>query len=71
MIPPIFLIAGTLPWLLAARCAAAYWQAMADALATDSDAPADVVPLEPLPADGRRMPPGHQAELIWLTPKNR
>ncbi len=71
MIPPIYFLIGTLPWLLAARCAAAYWQTMVDALATDAGESADVVPLAPPPAVPRRMPTDHQAELIRLVPKSR
>jgi hypothetical protein len=71
MILPVFLIYATLPWLVGGRCAAAYWQAIADVLAAGAEGAADIVPLVPAAASWRRLPPGHEAELICLMPKAR
>jgi hypothetical protein len=70
MIPPVFFTWLTLPWLLAGRCAAAYWETIADVLAADDRSDADIVALPP-PGPGRRLPRGHIADLILLAPKRR
>ena len=70
MIPPVFFLFTTLPWLLAGRCAAAYWETIADVLAPENHGGADVVALPP-PGPRRRLPHDHVADLIPLIPRSR
>ena len=73
MIPAIFLLQPALPWLIAARCTAAYWQAVAEAwtVVSTMTAQADIVPfplvaLAPHRTDAQTS---HQsAEIVPFTP---
>jgi hypothetical protein len=70
MIPPIFLMSPALPWLFAARCAAVYWQTVADALAAVSQmtASADIVPFPLAPRQGGMPAQQQSAEIVSFTP---
>jgi len=73
MIPPIFLVPPALSWLLAARLAAAYWEASAEMWAAfhGMTVSADVVPF-PAP---RPHPPARtrrrNAEIVRFAPVER
>ena len=73
MIPAIFLLQPALPWLIAARCTAAYWQAMAEAWSAINamTAQADILPfpLVPLAPHHTDAPASQQsAEIVQFTP---
>jgi hypothetical protein len=73
MIPAIFLLQPALPWLLAARCTAAYWQAVAEAWAAINamTAQADIVPFPLVPLAPHRadaQASQQSAEIVQFTP---
>jgi hypothetical protein len=74
MIPPLFLLPPALGCLLAARCAAFYWEVSAEmwSVFRDMTESADIVPF---PATSRRgSPPAgtrHNAEIVRFVPSDR
>jgi hypothetical protein len=73
MIPAFFLLQPALPWLIAARCTAAYWQSVAEvwgvvnAMAAQAEiVPFPLVPLAPLRTDAQPSP--QSAEIVQFTP---
>jgi hypothetical protein len=73
MIPAIFLLQPALPWLIAARCTVAYWQAVAEAwtainaMTADADIVAfPLVPLAPHRTDAQTW--RQSAEIVPFTP---
>lgn len=69
MIPAIFLLQPALPWLLAARCTAAYWQTVAEAWTVVSEitARADIVPFPLAPHRADAQAPQQSAEIVQFT----
>jgi hypothetical protein len=72
MIPPIFLVPPALSWLIAARLAAAYWEASAEIWATfhAMTASADVVPF-PVPPHPPAKTRRRNAEIVRFVPAER
>ena len=75
MIPPVFLIPPALSWLLAARCAVAYWEASAEMWATFQamTASADIVPfpVAPRPPQAAAAGSRRNAEIVRFAPGER
>ena len=70
MIPAIFFLQPALPWLFAARCSAAYWQAVAETFAAVNAmaASADIVPFPPPSLRAGERVSQHSAEIVRFTP---
>ena len=70
MIPALFLLQPALPWLIAARCTAAYWQSVAEVwgVVNAMAAEAEIVPfpLAPHRADAQPLP--QSAEIVPFAP---
>lgn len=75
MIPAIFLLPA-LPWLVAARFSAAYWQTVAEAWEALNviTPPADILPFPLTKLPQPRLPAGparHSADIVRFTPGER
>lgn len=73
MIPVLLLLQPTLPWLLAARFTATYWQTLADSLAAfnEMNAQADILPFPPPQERPHIRSTGYSADIVRFPPGNR